>query len=76
MRVKFKGEYPMCFTAQQWEEWKEAARTDCPAHGPCNDCTPEFKNEMMEKNRCENPQVVFLKNADGSLSGHLPTYLF
>ena len=74
-KPKFKGEYPMCFTRQQYQDWKEAAGSEPPAMGPCTDCTPEFKQEMLEKNRCENPQVVFLE-VNGVSTAHIPTYLF
>lgn len=72
-KVSFVGDVPMCAnSASEYRIWKEAARqsSGIPA-GFCTDCTPEYQKKMIAEKRCENPQVVFVRDDDGWISGAL-----
>ena len=35
----------------------------------CEDCLPEHQREMIGKNRCQHPEVVFRADEDGFMAG-------
>jgi hypothetical protein len=55
------GRIPRCFDDIQWKSWLEVARLSPPPpkHGPCADCTPEYKEKMCSAGRCDWPDVEF-----------------
>jgi hypothetical protein len=65
---------PDCFTDEEWAAWCVAARSwfaKPPAdHFACIDCTPEFKQQMLEEGRCSWPDVEFVVGEDGGIEGH------
>jgi len=66
------AEYPRCFgDRKQYSDWVKFARHSHPHpnHGYCEDCTLEYKTEMLKQNRCEFPEVKFKKSRDGGLEG-------
>lgn len=69
--VSFRSGTPACTDAKTFELWKEIARTSLPAPhvGFCEDCTPEFQQQMRTAGRCENPHVRFAVGADGWIQG-------
>jgi len=63
---------PKCFgDRKQYTDWVKFARHahPHPNHGYCEDCTLEYKTEMLKQNRCEFPEVKFKKSRDGGLEG-------
>jgi hypothetical protein len=58
-----RGGVPGCFSAEQWESWRAAARilAPSPLHGYCEDCTPQFKRQKRAIGLCAFPEVVFYK---------------
>ena len=36
----------------------------------CEDCLPEFQREMIRKNQCQHPEVIFRVDEDGFVSGY------
>jgi hypothetical protein len=66
------ADYPKCFgSRKQYSEWVKFARLSHPHpnHSFCEDCTQEYKTEMVKQNRCEFPEVVFKKTRDGGFEG-------
>lgn len=65
-------ERPACFdNDEQYEQWKAAAEEVDETHltrtcGYCIDCTPSFKERMLEAGRCEHPDVTFVYMYDES----------
>jgi hypothetical protein len=59
---------PSCFaSAQQYKEYLHWKRLSLETHlhrGVCADCTPEFKEEMMAKGRCDHPETVFVQHVN------------
>jgi hypothetical protein len=46
---------PACFpTVKLYSEWKDCARIAQEACTICDDCTPKYKYEMREVNKCRN----------------------
>ena len=64
IRVKFAGPHPACATAEEYENWKRAAKGFLPA-GFCTDCCPEHRDRMIAEGRCEHPTVQFMPDGDG-----------
>ena len=52
---------PRCFnTQEEWNEWYELAYMGkIPRDNYCNDCTPKYQMEMIDKGRCEHPETFF-----------------
>lgn len=67
-RVQWRIEPPpKCFTTDEWQEWW-AARAG--AYSPCQDCTPQYRQQMRDALRCERPEVIFvLHPATGETEG-------
>jgi hypothetical protein len=66
------ADYPKCFgNRKQFTEWVKFARFSHPHpnHSYCEDCTQEFKTEMLKQGRCEFPEVKFKKCRDGGFEG-------
>jgi hypothetical protein len=60
--MKEKNGTPRCFNSyKEFKLWVTAARGAHPApgHGYCEDCTPQYKDKMVEANRCAYPEVIF-----------------
>lgn len=61
---------PPCFrSVTEWREYVVAAmlcRNKSERHAApiefCRDCTPKYKDDMMECNRCTHPEVVFIRS--------------
>lgn len=70
---------PACFTPEQWELWRSAARQAISGFGRpknfCEDCTPAYQAEMMAANRCQHPGTTYKRDADGFLCGVRPQEL-
>ena len=55
--------YPACFSsAAQYREWVTLNRWAAQPRDPsyCLDCTPEFKEQMMNESRCSHPETRFV----------------
>lgn len=55
--------YPACFNnASQYRDWiylnRQATQPRDPSY--CLDCTPEYKEKMMNENRCSHPETRFV----------------
>lgn len=67
---------PRCFSQEAWLLWLEAARSALPPrnglreHRWCSDCTPEYKQKMVDAKRCAHPEVLFRVDEDGFLEGY------
>jgi len=82
--IGFRG--PECFPLEfhrptTYEMWKSGARTSimdraCKGHEYCQDCTNAYQTEMKLQERCKHPQVTFLIDNDGMLTGHDPDDLY
>lgn len=60
--MKERQETPRCFNNyKEFKLWITAARGahPAPAHSYCEDCTPEYRDKMIEENRCAYPQTTF-----------------
>ena len=75
---ELNGPAPPCFSEEQWDLWTAAERylarisngETVTAHGYCTFCTPDYKQEMMNKDKCSHTQVVFvLDPPDKSIRG-------
>ena len=65
---------PDCFDSyKQWREWHTLSRLAPPtAHNAyCEDCTPAYKQRMMQQHKCEHPNVQF-KQVSGEFVGVRP----
>lgn len=71
--------YPKCFDHYlQYRMWMEAdlitidrGRKKVPGL-PCMDCTAGYQKTMIAEGRCEHPDVVFRRNDQGEVVGHVP----
>lgn len=64
---------PPCFTVAQWVLWRTPHNSvRMPAKHCCEDCTPEYQAEMLAAKRCDHPETIFIRDADGFISGHRP----
>lgn len=64
---------PPCFTPEQWVLWRTPHHSvRMPAKHCCEDCTPEYQAEMLAAKRCDHPETIFIRDADGFISGHRP----
>jgi hypothetical protein len=69
-RIEFR---PACFTPEQWTLWRKPHHSIyVPAKHACEDCTPEYQAEMRSARRCDHPETIFKRDADGFVSGHRP----
>jgi hypothetical protein len=60
---------PSCTTPEDYAAWKEISPSADARF--CNDCTPSFKREMVEKGRCDYPDTKFERDEDGKVTGTL-----
>jgi len=60
-----------CLTQQQYLSWQQMAKrvSTRKRNDYCEDCLPEFQREMIKKNNCRHPEVVFRVDEDGFVSG-------
>lgn len=66
---QLKGK-PSCFNPDQWARWSEKPRLDPNViDWACQDCKPDFKQEMMAQGRCDWPCVKFVLMDDGTMEG-------
>jgi hypothetical protein len=72
-RITFAGDWPACTTLADYKEWREFGKRCPPRYNFCEDCTPEYQARMIREFRCENPRIQFSKDADGFVSGYLPS---
>jgi putative SOS response-associated peptidase YedK len=66
---------PPCFdTLKQYQGWQRAAwETGLNARfGFCEDCTPNYKAEMLNRRRCIRPDSGFREDEDGFPAGYVP----
>lgn len=57
-----KPETPLpCFTQQDWDDWwrLNPSRTA----KPCDDCTPQYQQDMKAEGRCTFPKIQFVWRA-------------
>jgi len=69
------GYFPLCFSSEkQWLSWKSIARfiKPHPAHTYCEDCTAQFKLEMIKQDKCSHQKVRFSCDDDGLICGKRP----
>lgn len=61
-----------CLTQQQFASWQQMAKRvhTRNRNDYCEDCLPEFQREMIRKNQCQHPEVVFRVDEDGFVSGY------
>ena len=63
---------PSCFSKlSNWKDWNRLTMlADKPKENFCIDCTPVFKQRMLEADRCEYPDVTFheIKFLDGNVT--------
>jgi len=64
---------PPCFpTPEIFGRWREMARS-CNAgidrDGYCADCTPQYRDRMVARNRCSYPMTLFEVDQDGMVKG-------
>lgn len=64
-------ERPACFESdEQWREWATLADfTQLPRRRFCVDCSPEYRDRMLEADRCAYPETVFVIDKGGSVVG-------
>ncbi len=60
-----------CLTQQQYLSWQQMAKRvgTRNRNDYCEDCLPEYQCEMIRKNRCQHPEVVFQMDEDGFMAG-------
>lgn len=65
-----------CFdSTREYEAWLSMMRSSggyaygSKTHGPCWDCTPEYKDAMVKAKRCEHPETVFKLTREGEMVG-------
>lgn len=60
-----------CLTQQQYLSWQQMAKrvSTRKRNDYCEDCLPEFQREMIKKNNCRHPEVVFRVDEDGFVAG-------
>lgn len=76
-QVTFASKLPKCWPVDKVKDfvlWKDAARTSAinQKSSVCEDCTPEYKERMLNEGKCENPEIVFAIDEDGFIFGRLP----
>lgn len=69
--------YPTCCDRKAIEIWlagrsEQAVRH--PKSGFCEDCLPSFQLRHIRAGTCSNPDIQFRIDADGFLSGFVPTH--
>lgn len=68
---------PRCFDHAQWSSWKKACSRGRVFPNQkdtyCEDCTPDYKREMMKADKCDWPDVKFIVDADGFTYGYRPS---
>lgn len=51
---------PKCFThVVDWREWNRLSTVSDHRGTYCSDCTPSFKQQMIEENRCRFKGTTF-----------------
>lgn len=60
-----------CLTQQQYLSWQQMAKRvrTRNRNDYCEDCLPEYQHEMIKKNKCQYPEVVFRVDEDGFVIG-------
>jgi len=60
-----------CLTQQQYLSWQQMAKRvrTRNRNDYCEDCLPEYQLEMIKKNQCQHPEVVFRVDEDGLMAG-------
>ena len=65
-RIAWKGK-PRCWDdAHAWDVWRAESRG---TYGPCADCTPGYREAMRAQARCERPEAIFVRTAEGDIAG-------
>jgi hypothetical protein len=60
LKMMDTADYPDCYeNAGQFEAWQamESIAHTKPRAFPCRDCTPNFRQQMAEENRCANALI-------------------
>jgi hypothetical protein len=60
-----------CITQQQFLSWQQMAKRVRTRNRDdyCEDCLPEYQREMIKKNKCRHPEVIFRADEDGFMAG-------
>lgn len=59
---------PRCIKYHAWKLWHSTLPRANKA-GLCEDCTPEYQNEMCKSGKCDHPEILFYVDEDGMLYG-------
>lgn len=62
--------FPRCITYAQWKLWRNTFPRAGVA-GVCEDCTPDYQNEMCMLGKCDHPEILFYVDDDGMIFGSL-----
>ena len=78
-RVTFSTKIPLCWPIDKlgdYKLWRESALVSPPhpKSSICEDCTPEYQQQMIEQKKCENPEILFEIDNEGFLAGRLPRH--
>ena len=61
---------PRCASKTQYRWWRIGEQVPLPGFsGFCEDCTPEYQDEMSQAGRCDHPEVLFYEGKDGLVFG-------
>lgn len=73
------GPRPACFNPDQWvayvrceKELLRQGRYVADPSGFCAGCTQRYQDKMVGRGLCRHPDVVFVNDDDGSVSGVRP----
>ena len=77
-------EHPSCTTAEGYKWWRSGRLVSvinfvpknvialpplAGTAGFCEDCTPEYQQEMAQAGRCDHPEILFYHDDEGLLQG-------
>lgn len=58
MATEMPASYPACFAGpEQYEGWRQTARSAKDESTPCDDCTAEYAARMRDEGRCDREYV-------------------
>ena len=65
---------PLCFSPKQWVLWRTQPKGVAipKPKSFCEDCTPEHQDRMVAVKRCQHPETIFVRDADGFITGRRP----
>ena len=73
--VEKANQIPTCFDHAQWAWWKKACSRASinKKDAYCEDCTPDYKREMLKAGKCDWQDVKFIVDEDGFTYGYRPS---